>query len=119
MSEDAIQIEVVRRLRAAGVKFFHVANERRTSARNGAKLKAMGVSAGVPDLIIVPPAKTLGQWTYAHTLPYALELKADRGRLSDAQKQWLEHFKACGWHTAVTYGLTEAIDQLTDWGLLA
>ena len=109
MSEDAIQMEVVRRLRAAGrCAFFHVANERRTTPRQGAKLKAMGVSAGVPDLVIVTGGRT-----------YALELKSERGRLSDAQKNWLNILSATGcWHTAVTYGLTEAVDQLTDWGLL-
>ena len=109
MSEDAIQMEVVRRLREAGVAFFHVANERRTSPRQGAKLKAMGVSAGVPDLIILDPEREL---------TFVLELKADRGRLSEAQQGWLEVMSDTGWRTAVTYGLTEAVDQLTDWGLL-
>lgn len=110
MSEDEIQIEVVKRLRAAGnCAFFHVANERRTSPRQGAKLKAMGVSAGVPDLILVSTAP-FGT--------YALELKADKGRLSDAQREWLDTLRHVGWSTAVTYGLREALDQLTDWGLL-
>lgn len=124
MSEDEIQIEVVKRLRAAGVAFFHVANERRTSPRQGAKLKAMGVSAGVPDLIIVcpeqkPPAVVdAAMARYPGCRTFALELKADRGRLSEPQRAWLDTMSSAGWEIAVTYGLTEAVDQLTDWGLL-
>ena len=111
MSEDEIQIEVAKRLREAGVPFFHVANERRTTPRQGAKLKAMGVSAGVPDIIAVMPA-AVGRG------PFALELKTERGRLSDAQRNWLETLQACGWQTACTYGLREAMDRLQDWGLI-
>ncbi len=110
MSEDEIQLAVARALREAGVPFFHVANERRTSPRQGSKLKAMGVSAGVPDIIAVMP--TLGRG------PFALELKTERGRLSDAQRNWLETLSECGWDVACTYGLREAMDRLRDWGLI-
>src|SRR5512138_903031 len=110
MSEDEIQIAVAAKLREAGVPFFHVANERRTTPRQGAKLKAMGVSAGVPDIIAVMPA-AVGRG------PFALELKTERGRLSPAQRKWLETLQACGWQVACTYGLAEAMDKLREWGL--
>jgi hypothetical protein len=108
MSEDDVHIAVADKLRAAGVWFFHVANQRRTTAKRGAYLKRMGVSAGVPDLVLVAPGRP----------PMALELKRIGGKLADKQRQWLARLGACGWLTAVTYGLDESLAQLRAWGLL-
>lgn len=52
---------------------FHVPNEGAKSKHEGAKLKSMGVIAGVPDLICVSPL-------------FAIELKMPSGRLSPQQK---------------------------------
>lgn len=53
---------------------FHVPNEGAKSAKEGAKLKAIGVIAGIPDYICVNPL-------------FALELKMPEGRMSTAQKE--------------------------------
>ncbi|MFQ5535615.1 MAG: hypothetical protein ACE5EM_12430 [Sphingomonadales bacterium] len=55
--EDALHIAIADYLRARerDCVWWHTANQRRTSPRQGAKLKRMGVVAGVPDLAFVLP----------------------------------------------------------------
>jgi hypothetical protein len=72
-----------------------------------AVLKGLGVVAGVPDLIVIHEGHT-----------YALELKADGGRLSEVQKAAHVALRRAGATVAVAYGLDAAIKQLEDWHLL-
>ena len=59
-------------------RHFHVPNEGKRSISYHAKMKKMGLKAGVPDFIIeYPQAKLI-----------YIELKTKLGRLSDAQKLW-------------------------------
>ena len=62
---------------------FHVPNGMFTNAREGAKFKAQGVIAGVPDLVFVWNGKT-----------HYIEVKTEKGRLSEQQKalhqKWAE-----------------------------
>ena len=62
---------------------FHVPNGMFTNAREGAKFKAQGVIAGVPDLVFVWQGKT-----------HYIEVKTEKGRLSEQQKalhqKWAE-----------------------------
>lgn len=122
--EETIQIEVVARLRRAGVRFFHCPNGSKATASYRAKLWTLGLEAGVPDIVIVtkPPLRyeawkngTAQDWWCGA----ALELKAPKGRASDEQKQWLSDLAGLGWATAVTYGLDEALAQLRAWGYIA
>jgi hypothetical protein len=128
--EETIQIEVVARLRRAGVRFFHCPNGSKATAAYRAKLWTLGLEAGVPDIVIVtpPPCRSSGPrilkdpdgsgrdwWPHGA----ALELKAPKGRASDEQKQWLSDLASLGWATAVTYGLDEALAQLRAWGYIA
>lgn len=113
--EEAIQIQVVAHLRKHGVRFFHVPNGSKATARYRAKLWSLGLEAGVPDIVIVDPPRARG---YECARAAALELKADKGRVSDEQKQWLADLAARGWATAVTYGLDQALAQLRAWGYL-
>jgi hypothetical protein len=106
-----IHIAVVQHLKyraRKGVCFFHAANGERREARDAAKLKAMGVTPGIPDLIIIADGKT-----------YGLELKTSRGRLSPEQKGMLAVLNAAGAFASVAYGLDQAISILQAWGLLA
>lgn len=125
MTEDDIHVRVVAHLRRAGLgdhEFFHAANEGKCSPRQAARRKSRGVNAGVPDIIIVrrPSAQPTGSIEGWHAYPVAaaLELKADRGRLSPAQRLWLDNAKANGWAVAVTHGLDDALQQLRAWGYL-
>ena len=64
-------------LRARGVDglvYFHVPNGGYRSRSEGAKFKAMGVRAGVPDLILFHQGRL-----------HCLELKSDKGRPSESQ----------------------------------
>jgi hypothetical protein len=89
------------------VFFFHPANGGARSPIEGAILRACGVRAGVPDLILLKSGKTFG-----------LELKAEGGRVSDAQKTVLEQMRAAGAKTAICVGIDEALAQLERWQLL-
>jgi hypothetical protein len=104
--EQEIQKALADHLRAraaAGTYWFHPANGGARTAIEGAILKACGVQAGTPDLILIKDGRT-----------YGLELKADKGRLSPAH----EEMRAAGAEVAVVVGIDEALAQLERWQLL-
>jgi hypothetical protein len=105
-SEHAEQVAVVAWLRAQGLDFLAVPNGGRRDAREAASLKAEGVVAGAPDLLIFLP----GPWIVA------LEMKArSGGRVSPAQAAWHErHAGLIGWHCLVCHGASEAIAALRE-----
>jgi VRR-NUC domain len=72
-----------------------------------ATLKGMGVRPGVPDLVVIKDG-----------LPFALELKAEGGRLSDAQREALDAMRAAGADVGVAHGLDAALRWLEQRGLL-
>ena len=72
-----------------------------------AQLKGAGTKPGVPDLLIV-----------AHGRLYGLELKADRGRLSQSQIATHAEMRAAGATIGVATGIDEALELLGIWGLL-
>ena len=75
---------------------FAVPNGGHRGASQGAKLKAEGVSAGVPDLYI--PA--LKMW---------IEMKIKGGRVSTEQKRWHEYLAGIGDTVVVAYSADEAV----------
>jgi hypothetical protein len=79
----------------------------RRSRINGAILKGMGTRAGVPDLLIVSRGRL-----------FALELKAERGRLSPVQRETHAAMREAGAVIGVAGDVDQAIDLLTEWGLL-
>lgn len=116
--EDVIQRAVIQHLRQrgrAGIFFFHVPNGGKRKPIEAAILKGLGVRAGVPDIFVVKPVM-VGPMLMGQT--YALELKADKGRVSDNQDEAMLALKQAGAFVAVTHGLDAAIKQLEDWQLL-
>ena len=92
--EDGLQkftVELLRFNAAPGVIWFHCPNGAPTSARTGARMKAMGLLAGVADMVIIRPGG----------LVYFLELKSPKGRLSPAQKAFED---AC-WVNGIPYAI--------------
>ncbi len=94
--EDGIQKACIDLLaiaeRQGRLTYLHVPNGARltNAKRQGGRMKALGVRAGVPDLIIVwPNGRTV--W---------IELKAPKGVLSPSQKEWRDRLQALGheWH---------------------
>lgn len=110
MSESAIQMAVMQHLRLRalpGVVAWHVPNGGSRTAAEAGRFKAEGVVPGIPDINIL--------WA-GHF--YGLELKADKGRLSPAQRDMHEKLQSAGATVAVAYGLDAAIAQLEAWGVL-
>jgi len=85
----------------------HLKNEGKQSAIAGARMKAAGVRAGASDYVLFVPRNG------AHGL--CLELKASKGKLSDAQKSWLDLVTAQGYAARVAYSLNEAIETVTQY----
>jgi hypothetical protein len=68
-------------------------------------MKKMGLKSGCPDIIIEYPE---GRILY-------IELKTEKGRLSDSQKLWAVQSKAMGTpHFIVKGGVTECLDQIKE-----
>tara|TARA_R100000781_G_scaffold60632_1_gene38776 strand:+ start:4706 stop:5071 length:366 start_codon:yes stop_codon:yes gene_type:complete len=73
--------------------FWHTPNGGKRNPREGAKLKAMGTKAGVPDLFFpVPTGKFNGLF---------IELKGPRGRISDHQKRMMTSLTDQGYRCEV------------------
>ena len=107
-TEKAIHIAVMDyvRLKQLDNITFHVPNGGRQTPQRGAMLKRMGVLAGVSDLIMARQSRGFGA--------LFLELKAKKGRLSDAQKAFLNNMIFEGYCVKVAHSLDEAIEAI-DW----
>lgn len=81
---------------------FHVPNGGKRDAREAARLKGLGVRAGVPD-VIIPVPHHLGCFC-----GLALELKSPKGITSDAQSEWLDRLIEYGWRAEVVRSFDEA-----------
>ena len=81
-------------------RIFAIPNGGSRGASQGARLKAEGVSAGVPDLYI--PALHL--WC---------EMKIVGGKTSPVQRDWHDYLRAIGDPVVVAYSRDEAIDTVT------
>ena len=105
--EQALQIAACDFIEKAapGLLFFHPANGGARSKVEGAIFKAMGVRKGVPDLVILLPNAGAG----------FIELKAGKGVLSPAQKQWRDDLRARGYAWAEARSLEEVEDILGRW----
>src|SRR5437879_5732759 len=89
------------------VFFWHTPNEGKRGWVNAAALKAMGMTAGVPDLLILKAGQL-----------HALELKAPGGRLTPSQRGIMERMIECGALVAVAHSIDEALVTLEFWGIL-
>lgn len=108
--EDRIQADIVFALSALGVFLFMVPNSAagKTTQARAARLKAMGLRAGVSDLILMGDDGR----------SYFLEIKTESGRLSESQLRFRDICIARGWPYAVTRSLDDAIAQARAWGLI-
>lgn len=73
-----------------------------------ARLKALGVKAGLPDMMVVGPT---GDNEPGVNL-IVIELKSAKGRTSLAQEDWLDWFANAGAHAAVIRSLDDLQDTL-------
>lgn len=113
-TEDAEQRALARKLDRAGLRWCHVPNGGRRDRREGRNLRAQGVKAGVPDVLLFerPPLDS-------RAVGVALELKRENGRPSDVrpnQREWLQALSERGWRTHVAYGCDDAVRFLRGLG---
>ena len=86
---------------------FHIPNGEKRDRITAAKLKAMGVKAGVPDLCLpVPVGRYHGLY---------IELKIGKGRPSDRQREWIAHLCEAGYAVNICYGFKEAAKVILDY----
>lgn len=108
--EQTIHLAVAQHLRTrgvAGMVWWHTPNGGQRNKAAGGILKAMGMRAGVSDFIFVHANKV-----------YALELKAEGGRATESQMQFLAEIDRAGAFTALPTGLDAALATLEAWGLI-
>lgn len=75
-------------------------------ARAGAERKGRGVIAGIPDLVLIRDGRL-----------HCIELKAQRGALSVAQKHYCDQMKAVGVPYVVVRSLDDLAIVLMHWGV--
>lgn len=104
-TEDQEQKAFVQWLRFKGYPHFRVPNETYTkSFKQKAKNKALGVSAGVPDLFVCVPHGECYELV-------AVEMKRRKGGVVSAhQKEWLATLEQSNIKTTVARGCDEAMD---------
>jgi hypothetical protein len=108
--EQAIQRAVFEHLRtraAPGVFAFHPANGGFRKPIEAKILQGLGVVAGTPDVIAIKDGRC-----------YALELKADGGKLTEVQERVLIKLREAGAMATHAHGLDQALRILEGWQLL-
>lgn len=108
--EQALQRAVIEHLawRAKPDVFcFHVPLGGWRSPIEAAIFRSIGTIAGIPDLICVFKGHC-----------YALELKAEGGRVTAIQRAVHDRMRAAGAFVAVAFGIDQALAQLSQWELL-
>lgn len=108
--EASIQVAVIRILRSRAkpnVFAFAIPNGGKRSITEASRMKAQGVTAGVPDLCIVMGGRA-----------HFLELKALKGRVSPDQKTVMRKLEEAGAICAVSNSVELACEILHDWGVL-
>ena len=108
--EDDLQIAVMQWLdlmaNAHSFIAWHVPNGGKRNKREAARLKGMGVKAGIPDVHILKDGRL-----------YLIELKAGRGVLSELQKQRIERLIVCGALCITCRSLDEVMNATHAWGI--
>jgi len=112
MRESEEQIELARRLDAAGLAWFAIPNGGSRDVREARNLKRQGVKAGVPDLIVLTPSAGAPRGV-------ALELKRADGSIRDVRPEqwaWLARFEAAGFAAVVGLGWRDSVRRLQQLG---
>lgn len=113
--EQVLQIAAINYLRLAlpDCIALHVPNGGKRGKVEAKILKAMGVLAGAPDILIV--------WGWLHTGMLGgagwIELKAGKGKLSEAQEEFRDDCKRKGIFWAEARSLYDCERAVRSWGL--
>ena len=104
-SEDDFQIAVARLLDSTNLQWFHCPNGGSRNAREGAKLKRMGVKAGVPDILIT-------DHTIFDYVGLAIELKVGKNMPSSKQYEFMDRMNRNGWEVITCHSMKEVKDAI-------
>jgi len=118
--ERALQLALVQHLNLRapdGVLYFAVPNGGSRDIREAANLKRAGVLPGVSDLLLFRPG-ACPHCGNTRLEGFALELKAQGGRPTEAQLAFMARFAGAGGHTCIAEGIDEALQTLKSWQLL-
>ena len=86
---------------------IHIANESKTSWRNGKSMKAQGKKKGVSDYFLAYPSSGKhGLWIELKRLDKSLS------KVSKEQREWLDLCSEAGYEACVAYGSEEAIHAI-------
>lgn len=85
---------------------IHHANERKTTVQHAVKLKAMGVSSGIPDFQLFLTSDSDNKFCPG----LFIEMKSPGKKLNPNQKIWFEALKRKGYKTEISYTSDEAIE---------
>src|SRR5882757_7184189 len=88
---------------------FHIPNGGTRNVREAVELKAQGVKAGIPDLMLPVPIQTEWAKMYAGLF---IELKVGKNKPSKEQWEWMAALESFGYYTKVCYSWEEARDIL-------
>lgn len=109
--EESIQMQCVQWMQwqypDIAMLLHHSPNGGKRSAREGARFKAMGTRAGFPDLALYI--------ANSHYHALFIELKTDKGRQTDAQKQWQTLLTTQGYKYAVCRSFDQFVNILTNY----
>jgi VRR-NUC domain-containing protein len=108
--EQQIQRAICQHLRERGAPrlvWWHTPNGGRRRPVEAAIFSSLGVRPGVSDLILLHDGRA-----------FAIELKADGGRATAAQMQFISDFREAGGEASIANGLDQALRTLETWGLL-
>lgn len=113
-SESDEQIDLARRLDAAGLVWFAVPNGGSRHVLEARNLRRQGVKEGVPDLIVLTPSAGAPRGV-------ALEMKRapPAGTLRDVRPEqwgWLARFEQVGFVAVVGLGCADAVRRLQQLG---
>jgi hypothetical protein len=110
--EEHEQYTFVQWLEYKRISFIHVPNGGKRNYVTGARLKAQGVKAGFPDIIVfdIPPKLPTCRGV-------AIEMKRRSGsKTLTEQKIWIEKLIGNGWFAEVCEGAEKAIKVMTELG---
>lgn len=107
MTEAAIQTAIVTHFRRHYEgHIIHVPNSGRRGMLEAIRFKAMGVKAGVPDLILFTPRGC-----------YLVEVKTEKGVLSPRQSCFITDLQELGFDVAIVRSADEAARAFREWKL--
>ena len=97
--------------------WFHPPNEGQRHPAVGAKLKRLGMRAGLPDCMcfrsfrsMVVDETALGRASSKMMSGLAIELKMPKNYPTPAQRQWHQTLRNCGWRVQVCRSLDEVME---------